>query len=375
MAQIIKINVPVSNEYDVYIGSGMRFSTHLLDFCRGIGSRFLILTDDNVYSLYGDALLSLMKKEGLDVKMMSLGEGEHSKTRECKEYLENEMLSQGFGRDTAVIALGGGVVSDLGGFLASTYCRGVPVIYLPTTFLAMVDASIGGKTGVNTTFGKNMIGSFSHPKAVFIDVDTLETLSDEEYFGGFIEVIKHMLLKGGEGYKNVSQSAKALHGRDLSFLTTLIAENCAFKRDIVVEDELESGVRATLNLGHTVGHAIELISEHNIGHGAAVALGIIAEAKMAEYAGIMKGQCFLEIETLLSATLKELSFDVSGVTYLQLRDALVLDKKSRALKPRFALLKSIGVPFIYDVNFTVELEEKFIKSGILYLLEGFKNPC
>ena len=143
----------------------------------------------------------------------------------------------------------------------------------------------------------------------------------------------------------------------------------------MVEDELESGVRATLNLGHTVGHAIELISEHNIGHGAAVALGIIAEAKMAEYAGIMKGQCFLEIETLLSATLKELSFDVSGVTYLQLRDALVLDKKSRALKPRFALLKSIGVPFIYDVNFTVELEEKFIKSGILYLLEGFKNPC
>ena len=212
--------------------------------------------------------------------------GEGSKTRTRWRALTDRMLDLGFGRDTVVVAVGGGVVGDLAGFVASTYLRGVPHVAVPTSLLAMVDASIGGKTGVNTRHGKNLVGAFHPPIAVLADPATLATLRSAHLRSGLVEAVKHGLAADPAYFDWIDESREALLGRDPDALTRLVERSVQIKGEIVSADEREAGTRAVLNLGHTVGHAIETVSGYRVSHGEAVATGLVVEAGLAALLGL-----------------------------------------------------------------------------------------
>lgn len=365
------INVPLGGGYDVFIGSGLLEEGPLFKHVKALGLSLVIITDDRVRLLYGQRLLELLKAKGFETHLLSIGHGEHAKTRMVKEHLEDKMLSLGLGRDTVIIAIGGGVVLDLAGFLAATYCRGIPALYIPTTTLAMVDASVGGKVGVNTKAGKNLIGTFAHPKAVFMDMDVLNTLDDKDYYGGLIEALKHALLIGGGPFKKLKRGFHEIECKDKGFLKNLIQKSVEIKRDIVVKDEFEEGLRACLNLGHTVAHALEIISEHRISHGPAVALGLLAEGKMAFKAGYLNHTAFQELTDIITPYLSHFTMELDGLTTQNLQRAMTMDKKTRKKKARFALISDIGVPLIMDGDYSVKLDKAAIEVGLQYILKEY----
>ncbi len=289
--------------------------------------RYALITDDHVEKLYGIPFYNHLYSLGLDIQLFSFPAGESSKTRATKEKLEDALLSQGFSRDTTIIALGGGVVTDLAGFLASTFCRGVDLILIPTTVLAMVDAAIGGKTGVNTDLGKNMIGSFYSPQKLFILPEFLKTLPEKEWFNGGVEMLKAGLVGDGEFFQEFSNIP----------IEDAIERAIEIKRRIVALDPHEKGLRRVLNLGHTIGHALETLSDYTISHGQAVAAGIVLEARLSYEMGILKKEALEQIEGRFPPV--TLSFDFKAVF-----DVIRKDKKSENGCPRFVLLQDIGVP-------------------------------
>lgn len=282
--------------------------------------RVAIIADQTVAKLYGEEL----QKGIAGSILLSFPAGEKYKTRKTKERVEDALLAQGFSRDTIIIALGGGVVTDLAGFLASTFCRGVPLILIPTTVLAMVDAAIGGKNGVNTESGKNMIGTFYPPKAVLFNFEYLKTLSEKEIWNGTVEMLKHGLIADPELFYTLEQM-------DLKEAIWRAAE---VKRRIVARDPYESDLRRHLNFGHTIGHAIETLSDYEIPHGEAVALGLVVESRLSHALGILDAASLHEIEHRFAG---EIPFAPEEILPL-----LSIDKKSRKGIPHFVLLESIG---------------------------------
>jgi len=218
---------------------------------------------------------------------LSVPPGEKFKTRDTWANLTDALLNAGFGRDSALIGLGGGVIGDLTGFVAATYHRGIPFVLVPTTLLAMLDASVGGKTGVDTSHGKNLIGAFHPPVAVVADPATLRSLAEAEYRSGFTEAVKHGLITDAGYLAWIEANSAALLARDLPALEILIRRSVEIKAAVVASDERESGPRAMLNAGHTVAHALEQVSGYQLPHGQAVGLGLLAECAMAERAGIL----------------------------------------------------------------------------------------
>jgi 3-dehydroquinate synthase len=293
--------------------------------------RYVIITDHNVEQLYGRQL-----QQTYDAQLFSFPAGESSKTRATKERLEDELLSAGYSRDTTIVALGGGVVNDLAGFLAATYCRGVGLILIPTTLLAMVDASIGGKTGVNTPHAKNMIGAFYEPIKTVIDLSYLATLPEKEWFNGKVEMLKAGLIADADFFHQFSTIPIEL----------AIERARAIKKRIVEADPFEKGVRRMLNLGHTLGHALETLSDYKISHGEAVAAGIVLEAEIAHSLGILKSSDLDLIKSKFPPVNLELDPD-------QLLGILQLDKKSIDGKSRFILLTEIGAVIEKEVPYTV----------------------
>jgi len=237
----------------------------------------VLISDRHVGPLYKEQVLSVLD----DCYYIEIPAGESFKTREMKQKIEDELLLNHFGRDVHIYALGGGVILDLVGFLASTYCRGVKLTYLPTTLLAMVDVIVGGKTGVNTPQGKNMIGSFYTPSAVYANLNTLQSLSMKEYTAGIQEMIKHALLFDDSLLCYLNKHTKELLAKDISFLEHVIQKSILMKARVIEDDEFESGKRALLNFGHTVGHAIEKVSFYQVLHGHAIGIGMLIEAYMA----------------------------------------------------------------------------------------------
>ncbi|MDA9271809.1 3-dehydroquinate synthase, partial [bacterium] len=265
--------IHASTPYPIYIGQQLLETALLADCCTQINKRLVIITDTNLVNSLGIQLQQQLQQQGLQALLLACPAGEIHKTRETKQQLEDELLARQYGRDTCLIALGGGVVTDLVGFLAATYCRGLPVIYVPTTLLAMVDASIGGKTGVNTPHGKNLIGTFTQPQAVFMDINTLNTLPENEWHNGMAEMIKHSLIADATIFKLLQQNVEKIIQRDAIFLIDMIHASCLIKKNIVEQDEQEQGLRQLLNFGHTIGHAIETIEHYRLSHGEAVAIG------------------------------------------------------------------------------------------------------
>jgi 3-dehydroquinate synthase len=274
------------------------------------------------------------------------------------------MLAKGYGRDSAIIALGGGVVGDLAGFVAATFMRGIPVVHVPTTLVAMVDASIGGKTAVDTPAGKNLVGAFHHPAAVIIDPHLLATLPLRELRAGFAEVVKHGVIADESYLRRTASSISELlseRGSMGDSMISLVIRSVEIKADVVSRDEREEGLRKVLNFGHTIGHAVEMVSGFSLLHGEAVAIGMALESQLAERIGVAQtGTAATVTGTLQAAGLPTAlppRFEADAVI-----DAMGLDKKGRSGKTRFALPLRIGAMAGADTGWTVAVGDEQLRE-------------
>lgn len=329
-------------------------------------SQYVIITDTSVEPLHGKAMEEFLRENGLKTTLVVFPAGEDYKTRETKEYCENQLLKLGAGRDTCVIGLGGGVVTDLAGFVAATYCRGVPAIMIPTSLLAMVDASIGGKTGVNVPEGKNLIGVITQPTAIFIDSEKLKTLPLSEIKNGLAEMIKHSLIADRTYFDFMKSNARKLLSLDISLMNRAIWDSILIKTAIVQEDEKETGKRRLLNFGHTIAHALETATEHKIAHGRAVAIGTVAESYLSLQMGYLDRSNFDEIRQIFD----DFEIDLSWKAPLDpdtLYDLMRLDKKSLSKIPRFVLLKEIGKPLDFQGQYCTPVDESLLKNVLNWL--------
>jgi len=301
---------------------------------------YAVIADSRVAELYGARVLATLRGAGLRATLFTFPAGEWNKTRRTWTELTDAMLAARLGRDGAVVALGGGVTGDLAGFVAATYLRGIPYVQAPTTLLAMIDASIGGKTGVDVP-AKNLVGAFHQPRGVVADIETLATLPRLHVAAGMAEAIKHAVVADAAYFEALLADAAAIGARDLDALERVVARSVAIKEEVVAADPLEGGRRQILNFGHTIGHAVESRSGYNLLHGEAVAIGMAAEALLAESAGVAEAGFALGVRRALEAfdlpvTIPE---DLAAEDVIE---AMRGDKKSREATVRFALPSRIG---------------------------------
>jgi 3-dehydroquinate synthase len=324
--------------YPVYVEPGVLGRLEALVFEHLPAARVAMIADAGVHALLQAGRFGRGPWEGA---ALTFPPGEPSKTREQWARLTDALLEQGYGRDSGIVALGGGVAGDLAGFVAATYMRGLPYIQVPTSLLAMLDASVGGKTGVDTPQGKNLIGAFHPPVAVLADPRALATLPDREFRGGMAEAVKHGLIADGDYFAWMERDAEALLRRDEMALTRLVRRSVEIKAEVVSGDEREAGRRAILNAGHTVAHALERATAYGLPHGEAVALGLVAECALAEALGIAPAGLGARVAALLG----RLGLPVrltAPIAADRLVQAMGTDKKNRAAQLRFALPRELG---------------------------------
>jgi 3-dehydroquinate synthase len=312
--------------------------------------------------LYAEKVRNQLEKGTADI--LTIPAGESNKTRETWARLTDEMLAKRCGRDSAVIALGGGVVGDLAGFVAATFMRGVPVVQIPTTLVAMVDASIGGKTAVDTPLGKNLVGAFHPSTVVLVDSQLLGTLSLREMRAGFAEIVKHGVIADEVYLREIASRASEVltaSGSTSDSMLSLIVRSVEIKADVVSRDEREEGLRKVLNFGHTIGHAVEMVSGFSLLHGEAVAIGMALESKLAEQIGLAQtGTAATVARTLQAAGLPTaLPPDFEGEAVME---AVQSDKKGRSGKTRFALPVRIGAMAGEDTGWTVSVGDDQLRE-------------
>lgn len=365
MTQKLMCKIPNSSyQYEIEIGSELlNFQTQYLS---SLASRFAIITDDKIASLYGEQLQGCLSSSGLEVYLFSFPNGEQYKTRGTKELLENQLFEKGLGRDTCVIALGGGVVTDIAGYLAATYCRGIPLVMIPTSLLGMVDASIGGKTGVNVPYGKNMLGCIYQPKKVVIDLSTLKSLPRKELANGVVETIKHGLIADSKLFENLEKHSDQILTLGTTVLEKVIFDSCRIKKEIVEQDEKETGKRRLLNFGHTIGHALERLTQYSLSHGEAVAIGLLVESYFSVKLGILDQTSFDRIKKILLQYGLPLKLS-SRFPIQTILDAMALDKKSLKGQPRFVMIDAIGSSLAYDSSYCTHVEDSLIKNALHWM--------
>ncbi|MBT6069232.1 3-dehydroquinate synthase [Candidatus Peregrinibacteria bacterium] len=311
-------------------------------------SKYVIITDTTVRRLLGKKLLTDLRAANIDAELFSFKPSEESKTLKTVETLLNKMFKARCDRGTCVIALGGGIVGDIAGFVASTYMRGIDVIQVPTTLLAMTDAAIGGKTGVNSKFGKNLIGAFHQPKAVFMDTEVLKSLPDEEIRNGYAEVIKSAAIRSKQFFKFLERNNEKILARKPRILKKIITETARIKADIVAKDAKEGHIRMILNYGHTYGHAVEKALKFRIQHGYAVSIGMEIINKMAVKEGLMNKKHAARITALLKRSSLPTRLP-KGIKMSQLEKLLLLDKKRVNGKQNIIIVPRIGTAAIVEL--------------------------
>lgn len=365
MTQKLICSIPSSSDhYEIEIGSGLLNSQ--ARYLTSLSSRCAIITDDKIAPLYGGPLQECLSSLGLEAYLFSFPNGEQNKTRGTKELLENQLFEKGLGRDTCLIALGGGVVTDIAGYLAATYCRGIPLVMAPTSLLGMVDASIGGKTGLNVPYGKNMLGCIYQPKKVVIDLSALKSLPKKEFANGVVEMIKHGLIADCKLFECLENSSKQLLGLDSALLEKAVFESCRIKKEIVEQDEKENGKRHLLNFGHTIGHALERLSHYSLPHGEAVAIGLLVESYLSLKQKALDQNSFDRIKKILIQYGLPLCLP-SHFPIQTILDAMVLDKKSLKGQPRFVMIDAIGSSLPYDSCYCTRVEESLIINALEWM--------
>ncbi len=347
--------------YPIFYKKNLLKDNFIIDFCKNIGFSIVIITHKNIQNLFAKPLFEKLKKENFKIKILAFEKGEENKTRKTKEFLEDQMLQDNFTKDTLIISIGGGVVSDICGFLASTYMRGIPYIVIPTTLLAMIDASIGGKTAVNTHLGKNLIGTIYQPKAVFIDFEVLKTLHEREMKNGLIEMLKHALISKKKAFYDLLNAKKITQ--------KLIIQSIKIKKQIVEKDEKENSIRKILNFGHTISHAIEASLDFKISHGEALVYGIYAESYLSYLMNYLSKKEFEEIVKFLKK--KNLLLNTYKFSIDKIIKYLKRDKKNILGKNQFILLKCIG-----KSKNNVGIIKSLIVNSLRFCLEGkYVNCC
>lgn len=357
----------------MYVGVGLMDSLTLLAAQHLPGRRSALIADATVAELYrewrrGGPMPWRPREPTCDdpapagwAAPFTFPAGETSKTRETWARLTDELLAAGHGRDSGIVALGGGVTGDLAGFVAATFQRGVPFMQVPTTLLAMLDASIGGKTGVDTPHGKNLVGAFHPPVAVVADLLALTTLTDREYRGGLAEAVKHGLMMDAEHFGWIEQNSAALNARALDALDPLVRRSVAIKAAVVADDEQESGRRAVLNAGHTVAHAIEQVTNYATPHGEAVAMGLVAECRLGEQLGATERGTADRVAELLM----HLGLPISPIPPISpLLEAMRFDKKSVGGELRFAFPARVGEADRDGESWTRAVGEVEVEGGL-----------
>ncbi len=350
---MVTVRVPLVEQrdasYDILIGPGLmqQLDRILAEYCPA--AAYAIISDSHVGKLYGEDLLAALSAVGYRAELFTFPAGEWNKTRDTWAALSDQMLAAHFGRDSAVIAVGGGVVNDVAGFVAATYLRGVRLVQVPTSLLAMIDSSIGGKTGVDVPAGKNLLGAFHQPRVVVADTELLGSLSSVQLAAGLAEAVKHGVIADAEYFAFLEREYAAIFAKHAPALERVVERSVEIKAGVVAQDEREKGKRAILNFGHTVGHAIEATSKYEVLHGEAVAIGMVYEGRIAETLGIAAAGTAGRIK----AVLERLHLPVERPDASRVDDLIAAmrnDKKVRAGEIRFALPRAIGMAYGDDTQ-------------------------
>jgi 3-dehydroquinate synthase len=332
--------------YDIVIRRGLLAGVGELLSSFSRSKKAAIITDSNVGPLYADSVCQSLRKANVEPLLATIPAGEDHKTLAHISPVYDALLSARIERTMPVLALGGGVIGDMAGFVAATVLRGVPFVQIPTTLLAMVDASVGGKTGINHATGKNLIGAFHQPIAVLVDPDVLTTLPERELRGGLAECIKHDIIRDSLGFAELENDISRAVSRDINYLAGLVGHNVAIKAKVVEADPYEKAERAHLNFGHTFGHAIETVSHYSYSHGECVALGMAAAARAAADLQMLDEISRRRIVSLIvkaGLPVKGLTLETRAVV-----DAMIFDKKVKGGKVRFVLPDRIGHVVVRD---------------------------
>lgn len=359
------VRVPIREQrdasYDICIGRGL-----LDELARLVGAacparRYAVITDSHVSTRYGAHVVARLRDATLPAELFEFPAGERNKTRETWAALSDRLLDRQFGRDAAVVALGGGVVGDVAGFVAATYLRGIPYVQVPTTLLAMIDSSVGGKTGVDVPAGKNLLGAFHQPRLVVADLAVLESLPPQQVASGMAEAVKHGVIGDAAYFAALEREPEAIAARHPDALERVVRRSVEIKAAVVAADERESGRRAVLNFGHTVGHAIEATGRFGALHGEAVAIGMAYEARLAEVLGIAERGTAARLTGLLERY--QLPLDLPDAANVDaLIAAMQLDKKARDGAVRFALPEAIGRMHAEGSGWTVVAPEGVVRD-------------
>lgn len=340
--------VPVSlgdRSYDILIGADTLSQAASSLQSLQLGTRGAIITDETVERLYAKRLSDHLRDAGFETTLCVVPVGEKSKSLDQTARLYDQLLDGKLDRKSFVIALGGGVVGDLAGFVAATYLRGISLVQIPTTLLAQVDSSVGGKVGVNLPRGKNLVGAFYQPKIVHIDIRTLESLSSREFRAGLAEVIKYGIIYDAQLFRQLESEKERVLARDLKLMESIVARCCEIKAEVVSKDEREEGLRAILNYGHTIGHAIEAACRYDeFLHGEAIAVGMVCAARLSQRRGHLPKKQADRIEGIF----KSYGFETAARAFPfdRLHAAMKVDKKALAGTIRFVLAKDIGNVFV-----------------------------
>jgi 3-dehydroquinate synthase len=365
---VVTVRVPIHEDrdasYDIHIGRGLLADLPRLVAKHCPAASYAVISDSHVGKVYGQAVTSTLCSGGARAELLTFPSGEWNKTRDTWATLSDRMLTHHFGRDAAVIALGGGVVGDVAGFVAATYLRGVPYVQIPTSLLAMIDSSIGGKTGVDAPAGKNLLGAFHQPRLVVADLDVLATLAPVQFSAGMAEALKHGVIADAAYFELLERDYQSVLNRDLRLIERVVHRSVEIKSDVVARDERESGVRAILNFGHTVAHAIEAVAKFEASHGEAVAVGMAFEARLGEALGVTAAGTAQRVARVLERYHLPLELPQAAAPH-ELLEAMRHDKKARDRTIRFALPTSIGdMHRTKEGGFTIAAPEDLVLSTL-----------
>lgn len=340
--RLVKVSLG-TRSYDIKIAGGLLASLGRDCAALKLGQKCAVITDTNVSARYAKPALASLRRAGFDAVLLTVPAGETAKRLKQVESCFNQLAAHRLERKSFIVALGGGVVGDLAGFVAASYLRGIPFVQVPTTLLAQVDSSVGGKTGVNLTAGKNLVGAFYQPCLVLCDLATFRTLPEREFRAGLAEVIKYGIICDAELFARLERDMAGILRRDSASLAHLVARSCEIKAGVVSQDETEGGLRAVLNYGHTIGHAIEAITAYGrYLHGEAISIGQVAAAHLSAALLGLPASDVERIRSLFVAAGLPVSIKLSSAQRTKLLAAMTLDKKVSAGEIKFVLAERIG---------------------------------